>query len=134
MVDYLTRVQFVSKQLQLACEKVSENMLTSNILKGLSSKYDYSKTAHEFSKHRASFPEVKKALKNFEHSRNLQTTTARNEMMLCYPKELLQKVARVKLKSSLGSVGVAVKVDINKLPVEYPSAAFAGVLAMKRLN
>ena len=46
------------------------------------------------------------------------------KMLLYYP--------RVNLKSSLGSVGVAVKVDINKPLVEYPSATFAGVLAMKR--
>ena len=48
--------------------------------------------------------------------------------LLCYPKELLQKVPRVNLKTSLGSVDVAVKVDTNKPLVEYPSANLAGVL------
>ena len=63
MVDYLTRAEHVSKQLELAGEKVSENMLTSIVLKGLPSDYDYFKTVHNFSKDKASFAEVKKALK-----------------------------------------------------------------------
>ena len=71
MVDYLTRAEYVSKQLELAGEKVSENMLTPIVLKGLPSEYDYFKTLHDFSKDRASFAEVKKALKNFESSPNL---------------------------------------------------------------
>ena len=50
MVDYLTRAEYVSKQLELAGEKVSENMLTSIVLKGLPSEYDYFKTVHDFSK------------------------------------------------------------------------------------
>ena len=56
------------------------------------------------------------------------------KMLLCYPKELLRKVPRVNLKRSLGSVGVAVEVDINKPLVEYHSATFAGVLTIKRIN
>ena len=56
------------------------------------------------------------------------------KMLPCCPTELLRKVPRVNLKNSLGSVGVAVKVDINKPLVEYPSATFAGVSAMKRIN
>ena len=79
MVDYLTRAEYVSKQLELAGEKVSENMLTSIVLKGLPFEFDYFKTVHDFSKDKASFAEVKKALKNFESSRNLQTATASNE-------------------------------------------------------
>ena len=65
MVDYLTQEEYVSKQLELAGEKVSENMLTSIVLKGLPSEYDYFKTVHDFSKDTASFAEVKKALKKF---------------------------------------------------------------------
>ena len=133
MVDYLTRAEFVSKQLEHAGEKVSENMLTSIVHKGLPSDYDYFKTVPDFSKNRASFAEVKKVLKNFESSRNLQTAAA-VKIMLCYPKKLLRKVPRVNLKSSPGSVCVAVKVDINKPLVEYPSETFAGVLAMNRIN
>ena len=56
------------------------------------------------------------------------------KMLLRYPKELLRKVQCVNLESSLGGVCVAVKMDINKPLVEYPSATFAGVLAMKRIN
>ena len=55
-------------------------------------------------------------------------------MLPCYPKELLRKTSSLNLKKSQGSVGVAVKVEINKPLAEYPSATFAGVLAMKRIN
>ena len=55
-------------------------------------------------------------------------------MLFCYPKELLRRVPRVNLKNSLGSVGVAVKVDMNKPLVDVPSATSAGVVAMKRIN
>ena len=79
MVDYLPRAEYLTKQLELAGEKVSENMLTSVVLKGLPSDYDYFKTVQVFSKNMASFVEVKKPIKNFESSRNLQTTTASNE-------------------------------------------------------
>ena len=40
MVDYLTRAEYVSKQLELAGEKVPENMLTSIVLRGSPSEYD----------------------------------------------------------------------------------------------
>ena len=79
MVDYLTRAEYLSKQLELAVEKVSGNMLTSIVLNGLPSEYDFYKTVHNFSKEKASFAEVKKALKNFESPRNLQNATASNE-------------------------------------------------------
>ena len=52
----------------------------------------------------------------------------------CYPKELLRKVPRVNLKNLLASVDVAVKLDIKKPLVEYPSASCADVSAMKRIN
>ena len=55
MADYLTRAEYVSKHLEHAGEKVSENMLTSIVLKGLPSEYDYFKTVHDFPKARASF-------------------------------------------------------------------------------
>ena len=113
MVDYLIRAEYVSRQLELARVKVSENMLTSIVLKSLPSEYGYWK---KFSKVLVSYKLRQLAMK----------------LLLCYPKELLRKVPRVNLKSSLGSVGVAVKVDMNKPLVEYPSATFAGVLAMKR--
>ena len=70
MVDYLTRAEHVSKQLELAGEKVSENMLTSIVLKGLPQEYDYYKTVHDFSKDKATFAEDKRALKSYESSRN----------------------------------------------------------------
>ena len=38
MVDYLTRAEYVSKKLELACEKVSENMLSSKGVGGNRSK------------------------------------------------------------------------------------------------
>ena len=98
MVDYLTRAEYVSKQLELAVEKLSENMVTSIVLKGLPSGYDHFKTVHNFSK-KGSFAEVKKALKNFERSRNLQTATASNKNVAFLSKELLRKVPRVNLKS-----------------------------------
>ena len=79
MVDYLIRAEYVSKQLVLAGEKVSENMLTSLVLKGLPSGFDYFKNVHDCSKDKAFFAEVKKAIKIFESSRNPQTTTANNE-------------------------------------------------------
>ena len=71
MADYLTRAEYVIKQLELAGENVSEKLLTSIVLKGLPSEYDYFKTVHDFSKDKASFSEMKKSLKNFESSRNL---------------------------------------------------------------
>ena len=85
MIDYLTRAEYVSKQLELANEKISENMLTSIVLQGLSSEYDYFKTVHAFSKDKASLAKVKKALKKFESSRYLQTATASHEnvALLC---------------------------------------------------
>ena len=56
------------------------------------------------------------------------------KMLLCLTTELLRKDPRVNLKSLLGSVGVALKVAINKLLEECPTATFAGVLAMNRIN
>ena len=88
---------------------------------------------HAFSKDEASFEGVKKALKNFENSRNLQTRIACNEKVVLLSKGKLRKFPCVNLESSLGNVGVAVKVDINKPLVEYPSATFACVLAVKRI-
>ena len=79
---------------------------------------------HDFSKAKASFAEEKKALKI---SNVLVTQKLRRlamEMLLCYPNELLRKVPSVSMKSCLGSVGVGVKVDMNKTLVEYPSATF----------
>ena len=133
MVDYLTRAEYASKQLELAGEKVSENMVTSIVFKGLPSECGYFKTVHEFLKDKASFAEVKKALKN---SKILVTYKVRQlavKMLLCYPKELLRKIPRVNLNSSPRSVGIAVKVHINKPLEEYPAATFAGVLRLHSL-
>ena len=47
-------------------------------------------------------------------------------MLLCFPKELLRKVPRVNLKSSLRSVGVAVKEDIHKPFLNPRSGAETG--------
>ena len=87
---------------------------------------------HDFSKDKVVFAEIRKTLKI---SKAPLTHKLRQLAMLpCYPKELLRKTSSVNLKKSLGSVGVAVKVEINKPLAEYPSATFAGVLAMKRIN
>ena len=132
MVHYLTRAECVSKHLELAGEKVTEN-ITSIVLKDLLSEYDFFKSVHSFLKTKASFSEVKKAFKSFQSSGNLQTATASNERIALLSKGTVAKSSARKPKSSLGGVGVAVKVDINKPLVEYPST-FAGVLAMKRIN
>ena len=91
MVDYLTRAQCVSDQLELVGEKVSETMLTSIILMGLPFEFDYFKTVHDFSKDKASFAVVRKALKNFESSLNLQTATASNGNMALLSKGTVAK-------------------------------------------
>ena len=91
MVDYLTRAEYVSKQFELAVEKISENMLTSIVFKGLPSEYVYFKTVQDFLKDKASFAEKQKALKNFESSLNLQTATVGQEMVA-----LLSKGTNVK--------------------------------------
>ena len=59
MVDYLTRAEYVSKQLEFAGGKVSENISTSIVLEGLPSEFDYFKFVHDF----LSFAKVKTALK-----------------------------------------------------------------------
>ena len=102
MVDYLTRAEYVSKQLEIAGDKVSENLLTSKVLKGLPSEYDYFKTVHDLSKDKASFAEVKKALKCFENSRNLQTATASNENVASLSKETVAKSSSRKLEKFTG--------------------------------
>ena len=76
---------------ELAGEKVSGNMLTSIVLKGLPPEDDYFKTVHNFSKDKASFAEVKKAFKKFECSRNLQTATAANEIVALLSKGTVAK-------------------------------------------
>ena len=98
MVDYLTRAEYVSKQLELTGEKTSENILTSIVLKGWPSEYDYFKTVHDFSKDKASFAEVKKAFKNFESSRNLQIATASNENVPLLSKGTVAKSSARKLE------------------------------------
>ena len=97
MVDYLIQEEYVSKQLELAGEKVSEDMLTSMVLKCLPSEYDYFKPVHIFSKDKASFAEGKKAIKNCESSRNLQTTTAGNENVALLFKGTAAKISRKNL-------------------------------------
>ena len=109
-------------------------MLFPIVLKGLPSEYDYFKTVHDFSKDEASFAEVKKSLKNSNVLVTYKIRQLAMKLLPCYPKKLLRKVPRVNLKNSVGSVGAAVKVDTKKPLVEYPSATFAGVLAMKRIN
>ena len=86
IVDYLTRAEYVSKQLVLAGEKVSENRLTSIVLKGLPSEHDSLKTVHDFSKDKATFAEVMNAIKNFESSCNLQTATDSNKIVALFSK------------------------------------------------
>ena len=65
---------------------------------------------------------MKKALKNFESSRNLQTATASNENVALLSKRTPAKSSSRKPGKFTGSVGVAVKVDINKPHVDYPDA------------
>ena len=68
VVDYLTRAEYVSTQLELAGQTVTENMIRSIVLKGLPR---YFKTLHNFSKDKATFAaDVEKGSKFFENSRN----------------------------------------------------------------
>ena len=56
---------------------------------------------HDFSKDKAAFAEVKKAIKKVEISRNLQTATANNESVALLSKgTTAKKVPRVNLKNS----------------------------------
>ena len=64
MVDYLNREKHVSKQLQLASEKVSKNMLTSVVFEVLLSEYDRFKTISVFTK-KNFFAEVQITLESF---------------------------------------------------------------------
>ena len=102
IVDYLTRAEYVSKQLENAGEKGSENMLTSIVLKGLPSNYDYFKTVHEFSKDKASFAEVKKATKNVGSSRPLQSATASYENIALLSKGSVAKISARKPEKFTG--------------------------------
>ena len=135
MFDYLTRVEYVSKQLELAGEKVSENMLTSIVLKGLPSEYDYFKTVHDFSKDKTSFAEVKKAIKKFESSRNLQTATASNENVALLSKGTVAKSSARKPEKFNGKCSRCGKSGHKQATCRVSQCVtFAGVLAMKRIN
>ena len=70
MVDYLTRAVYVSRQLELARGKVSENMLTSIVLKSLPSEYGYWK-------------------KNSKVLVPYKLRQLAMKLLLCYPKELI---------------------------------------------
>ena len=50
ITDYLIRAKTLSSSLKVAGEKISEKLLVSVVLKGLSDSYEYFKTVHEFSK------------------------------------------------------------------------------------
>ena len=68
VIDYLIRAEDLSSSLDQAGEKISETLLISVVLKGLPDSFDYFKTVHDFSKTKASFSDVEKALKNFANS------------------------------------------------------------------
>ena len=76
MVDYLIRAEELSQSIEQAGEKVSESLLISIVLKGLPNSFDYFKTVHDFSTTKASFSDVKKALKNFANSQELKRETS----------------------------------------------------------
>ena len=63
MVDYLTRAEFVRMQLELAGEKISENIIPSIVLKGLPKEYKYFKIVYDFSEDEATFAEGKRCCK-----------------------------------------------------------------------
>ena len=68
MADYLIRAETLSSSLEVAGEKISEKMLVSVVFKGLPDSYEYFRMVHDFSKTLFSFPDLKKALKNFADS------------------------------------------------------------------
>ena len=84
MVDYLIRAEELSTSLEQAGEKVSENLVISVVLKGLPSSYEYFKTVHDFSKDKSSFQDVKKALKNFDASKNVRKETTDNFALMAH--------------------------------------------------
>ena len=102
MVDYLIRAENVSTQLELAGGKVSEHMLISIVLQVLPSEYDYFETVHNFSNIKAPFAEVKKALKTFQSSHNLQTSTASNENVASLSKGTTEKSSSRKPENLTG--------------------------------
>ena len=108
----------------------------------LPSKYYYFKIVHNFSEDKASFAKVKKALKILKNLVTYKLRQLARKMLLCFPKTAAasssrnpEKLPRANIgQTPLGSVRVAVKVELNKLLVEFPSATFSGLLAMKRMN
>ena len=134
MVDYLTRAEYVSKQLELACETISEKMLTLIVLNGLPSEYDYFKTVHDVSKDKASFAEVKKAFKIFESSRKLHTATASNANVALLSKGNAAKSSSRKPETSLGKCRRCGKSGHKHATCRVSQCFFAGILAMKRIN
>ncbi len=72
MVDYLIRAEELSSSLGQAGEKISDSLLISVTLKGLSVSFDYFYTVYDFSKVIATFTDVKKVLMNFATSKSLR--------------------------------------------------------------
>ena len=72
MTDYLIRAETLSSSLDVAGEKTSEKLLVSVVLKGLPDTYEYFKTMHDFLKTPTPFSDLKKALKIFADSQNLE--------------------------------------------------------------
>ena len=72
MTDYPLRAETLSSSLEVAGEKISEKLLVSVVVKGLSDSYEYLKTVHDFSKTPSPFSDSKKALKNFADSQKLK--------------------------------------------------------------
>ena len=91
----------MSKQLEPAGAKISENMLTSISFKSLPSDYDYLKTVHKFSQGKVSFVEITEELKISKDLVTYKLPQKAMQMLLCYPKELLRKVPRSNLKKSV---------------------------------
>ena len=72
MTDYLIRAETLSSSLQVAGEKISEELIVSVVFKSLPDKYEYIKTVHGFSNPPSPFFDLKKALKNFVDSQKLK--------------------------------------------------------------
>ena len=96
MTDYLIRADTLSSSLEVAGEKISENLLVSVVLKCLPDSYEYFETVHEFSKTPTPFSDLKKALKNFANSQKLKdcgnSSNTKSEAALFVSRDTSKKI------------------------------------------
>ena len=103
------------------------------VLKGSLQEYHYFKTVHDFPKDKATFAEVKTALKIFANSRNCSgasTSTTSENVALFFTGVAKAKhlVKSFRAKSFWESVGGVARQDINKPSAKIRSALFASFL------